>query len=339
VTIEAASVHRILVIKLRAVGDVTLSTVVLPNLRKAFTHARIDFLVEKGSSQVLAGNPYIDEVVVFTRGGFNGLTILRELRRRKYDLVFDLFGNPRSAMMTFASGARYRVGYAFRGRTYAYNMIAEPRGALVHNVEFNLDALRRVDIPIIERTTLFPLSDDDIAFAKRVVAGLQPGTRKLVGLNPGTNRPTEKWPAERFAELGRMLHDHYGAVIVVFWGPGERTLAENITAMIGPGAVVAPPTTLKQLGALFTHCDLVVSNDSGPMHIAAAVGAPTVGIFGPVNPRLQGPYGEKTAYVVKEGLSCLGCNLDKHCPIGNICMTELDAAAVFSTASKLISNN
>ena len=160
--------------------------------------------------------------------------------------------------------------------------------------------------------------------------------RLAIGFNPGTNRPTERWPAERFAELGALLAGRYDARICVFWGPGEKPLADAIAGRIGDAAVVAPPTSLKQLGAMFERCSLVVSNDSGPMHIAAALGVPTVGIFGPVNPLLQGPYGENARYVRKEELSCLGCNYDKTCPIGNPCMTELEAEKVFGVVEELI---
>ena len=160
--------------------------------------------------------------------------------------------------------------------------------------------------------------------------------RLAIGFNPGTNRPTERWPAERFAELGALLAGRFDARICVFWGPGEKPLADEIAERIGDAAVVAPPTSLKQLGAMFERCSLVVSNDSGPMHIAAALGIPTVGIFGPVNPLLQGPCGEKARYARKDELACLGCNYDKTCPIGNVCMTELDAEKVFGVVEDLI---
>jgi heptosyltransferase-3 len=334
--VDFAAIRRLLVIKLRAVGDVVLSTVVLPNLRAAFPHAKLDFLAERSCRDVLEGNPNIDEVILFQRQGVNALRMLREMRRRRYDLVIDLFGNPRSALMTFASGAKYRVGFDFRGRSYAYNILVNPRGAEVHNVEFNLDALRRIQIPIESRSLLFPLSDEERTFAEHEVMRLGLNDSLVVGINPGTNRRTEQWPPEKFAELGRLASEKLSATILVFWGPGEKSLAEAIVREIGKRAHLAPPSSLKQLGALFTKCSIVVSNDSGPMHIAAALGVPTVGIFGPVNPRLQGPYGARTAYATKEGLDCLGCNYDTHCPIGNMCMTELEARIVFQKVEQLL---
>ena len=334
--INYGTIRKLLVIKLRAVGDVILSTAALPNLRAAFPDATIDFLVERSCREVIEGNDRIDHVIVFSKTGMNGARILLDLRRAGYDMVIDLFGNPRSALMTFASRARYRVGYDFRGRSYAYNILVEPRGAEVHNVEFNLDALRRIGVPVTTKSPYFPLAEADREFALLEAGKLGLTGRLVIGFNPGTNRPTERWPAEKFAELGALLAGRHDARICVFWGPGEKPLAEASAGRIGEAAVVAPPTSLKQLGAMFERCSLVVSNDTGPMHIAAALGIPTVGIFGPVNPLLQGPYGENARYARKEELSCLGCNYDATCPIGNPCMTELNAEKVFGVVEELI---
>ena len=330
------TIRKLLVIKLRAVGDVILSTAALPNLRAAFPDATIDFLVERSCREVIEGNDRIDHVIVFSKTGMNGARILLDLRHARYDMVIDLFGNPRSALMAFASRARYRVGYDFRGRSYAYNILVEPRGAEVHNVEFNLDALRRIGVPVTTKSPYFPLAEADREFAILEAGKLGLTGRLVIGFNPGANRPTERWPAERFAELGALLAGRRKARICVFWGPGEKPLADAIAGRIGEAAVVAPPTSLKQLGAMFERCSLVVSNDTGPMHIAAALGIPTVGIFGPVNPLLQGPYGENARYARKEELSCLGCNYDTTCPIGNPCMTELKAERVFGVVEELI---
>jgi lipopolysaccharide heptosyltransferase II len=336
VEIDRGTIGKLLVIKLRAVGDVILSTATLPNLRAAFPGATIDFLVERSCRDVIEGNEQIDNLIVFSKTRANGAMILLDLRRAKYDMVIDLFGNPRSALMTFASRARYRVGYDFRGRSYAYNILVKPRGAEVHNVEFNLDALRRIGVSVTTKSPYFPLAEADREFAGREAGKLGLTGRLAIGINPGTNRPAERWPAERFAELGALLAGRFDARVCVFWGPGEKPLADAIAGRIGEAAVVAPPTNLKQLGAMFERCSLVVSNDSGPMHIAAALGVPTVGIFGPVNPLLQGPWGEKARYARKEKLSCLGCNYDTTCPIGNPCMTELEAEKVCDIVEELI---
>src|SRR5881296_2236111 len=132
------AIRSILVIKLRAIGDVLLSTVVLNNLRASFPDARIDFLTERPSREVIEGNPVVNSVLAFDGSNRRSLSLILDVRNRKYDLVIDLFGNPRSALVTFFSGASYRVGYRFNWRRYCYNIVVEPRGGEVHNTDFNL---------------------------------------------------------------------------------------------------------------------------------------------------------------------------------------------------------
>ena len=143
---------------------------------------------------------------------------------------------------------------------------------------------------------------------------------------------------DRFAQLADLLVDRFGATVVLPWGPGQLPEAEKIQALMKHKAFIPPATTLKQLGALLKRCTFVVSNDSGPMHIAAAVGTPVLGIYGPTSPALQGPFGSRHITVHKEGLDCLGCNYTK-CPIGHPCMLELSVDAVMDGVQQLLNKN
>lgn len=330
--------HRILVIKLRAVGDVLLSTIVTKNLRLAFPDAQIDYLTEPPSVEILRGNPYIDSIWVHDRKRMTGLRLVRFVRRQRYDLVIDLFGNPRTALVTRLSGARYRVGYRFRNRTYAYNIMAIPRGHQVHNTQFNLDALEAIGIAIHDRNIYFQFSPADSRYVDEFLSSSGINHHLLVGVNTGGGWYTKRWGLDRFAELADRLIGEYGASIVLPWGPGQLPEAEKIRLIMKQSALIPPATTLKQLGALLNRCTCVISNDSGPMHIAAAVGTPVLGIYGPTSPMLQGPFGEKHVTVGKQGLDCLGCNLTK-CPIGHPCMLELSVDSVMQGVKELLTKN
>jgi lipopolysaccharide heptosyltransferase II len=324
-------IERILVIKLRAIGDVLLSTIVLDSLRHAFPTAQIDFLTERSSREVVEGNRLLDSVIVFDAKSQSGLSLIREVRRRRYDLVIDLFGNPRSALVTYFSGARYRVGYRFKWRQYCYNVVIEPRGGEVHNTQFNLDALRAIGVPIQDESVVFPIDDVSEEFAERFFREVK-GTL-VVALNPGGGWYTKRW--QKFAELGDVLVEKHNTTIVLLWGPGEQTTAEAIQQKMKHAAMLIPRTSLKQLAAILKRCTALVTNDSGPMHIAAAVGTPVVAIFGPTNPKLQGPVGDYHIVVRNERIDCLGCNLTK-CPIGNPCMEELSVADVAHAFDRLM---
>jgi len=335
VRLNPIDIKKILVIKLRAIGDVLLSTVVLRNLRAAYPDAQIDFLTEVLSRNVVEGNPDVDSVVAFDNKNQSGIDLILSVRRRKYDLILDLFGNPRSALVTYLSGARYRVGYRFKWRQYCYTVVVNPRGGEVHNTEFNLDALRAVGVPIVESSTCFPIDRSADSFAQRFFQEHCLLGKFVVALNHGGGWISKRWRIPQFSALGDLVAERYDAKILVIWGPGERSAAEQIQRSMNAKAILIPPCDLKQLAAILRHSSAVITNDSGPMHIAAAVGTPVVAIFGPTRPELQGPVGAVAEIVRNERLLCLGCNYTE-CPIGNPCMEELAVNTVFAAFQRLM---
>jgi len=311
-------VHKILVIKLRAIGDVVLSTSVLPSLRSAYPNSEIHFLVETSGKDVVEDNPNVDRIVILPRKEWERLSgparfrenirFIKELRSFQYDLVFDLFGNPRSAILTLFSGARTRIGFAFRGRKIAYTHKVTPRGAHVHEVEFNLDALRHLDIPIVSKSPCFPIKPTNRQMLQDWLNDKGLKDAFLIGIHAWGSWDAKRWELEKFARLADHLIRIYQAKIILLWGPGEKEYARQVQAYMKHPACLAPETSLKELGGLISLCHLIVANDSGPMHIAAAVGTPTVGIFGPTHYQLQGPYGPQHGVAYKKDLICLGCN-------------------------------
>ena len=331
-------IKKILVIKLRAIGDVLLSTPVLKNLRHNFKDAEIDFLTEPPSREIIEGNPYVDNLIIFDRGD-KSLGRFLNLRCKNYDLVIDLFCNPRSALMTFISGARYRVGYAFRGRGYAYNIKLKPREEVHHNVEFNLDALRALGLEIIDENPYLPIDESAENFAEKFFNENDLKNKLTVALIPTGTWETKRWGLEKFAELGDIVAENFNAKILIIWGnEKEFEEAKKLLSFMTTKPIILPRTSLKQLGAILKRCSFTIANDSGPMHISAVVGTPTLGIFGPTNPHAQGPFGEKHLWVRNEEIDCLGCNLTK-CPIGNKCMSELKVETVYSAFLKLVEKN
>lgn len=336
--IELKGIKKILVIKLRAIGDVLLSTIVLKNIRRHFPDAQLDFLTEASSREILEGNPVVNNILIFDREQSGTISFLWQLRKSQYDLVIDLFGNPRTALMTHATGAKYRVGFSFRGRRYAYNILVPSRGGEVHNTEFNLDALRALGIEIVDRTIPFHISSEDEGYVSQFLRERGLEGEMLVALNPSGTWYTKRWELHKFAELGDALTRSYNSRIILLWGPGELHDVQRIRDLMTQPSFIPPPTTLKQLGALLRRCCFVVSNDAGPMHISAVLAVPTLGIYGPTNPYNQGPVDEKSSWVRLDGLMCLGCNLTS-CPIGHLCMERLSVDTVKQAVERLMEKN
>lgn len=333
--LDPSQVRRILVIKLRAIGDVLLSTVVLPNLRAAYPEAHIAFLTESPARAVVEGRDDIDRTIIFHPKRDNILRLFMQLYRERFDLAIDLFCNPRSAQMCFVTRAPIRVGYPFRGRAWAYTTHVTQRSGEVHNTEFNLDALRHLGIPIVERSVTMPVSASDAAWADDVLAPLRADGRRIVAVNPSGTWSTKRWPLEKFAAMCDVLVRDDHVLPVLLWGPGEEPDVQRIRSLMQEEALTAPPSTLTQLAALLARCDAMISNDAGPMHIGAATGIPVLGIFGPTNPLLQGPFNPRSTWVRRDQLPCIACNRTS-CDIGTICMTDLDVATVVEAYRSLV---
>jgi len=325
------NIKKILIIKPGAIGDVLLATPVIENLRHHFPDAVINFLTQNFCREVLVDNPYLNRVLTYDIGkGDSSYCLIRNIHNQKYDLIIDLFCNPRTAIIVFNSEAKYKVGYRFGWRSLAYNIKIKPRGSKVHNIEFNLDSIRALGLEVIADKPKFYINAVHEEFAEKFFEDNGLVGRRVIGINPSGTWPTKVWPAEKFAELGKRLGED--SKILVFWGYGkEKEEAMRIKESIGESALIIPEVNLKYMGALLKKCALFVTNDTGPMHVAWILGVNTAAIFGPTNSHLQGPLSKNSIVLKNEALKCLGCNLTKlsECPHSHACMNELSVDDVY----------
>ena len=299
---------RILIIKPSALGDIVHALPVLKLLRTKFPNAAIDWLVVPAFASLLEGHPLLNDVIRFDRKTLAGwwrnwrqakalFAFARDLRRRRYDLVIDLQGLLRSGWMAWQTRAATRVGFAY-AREFAplayTHRVAQPTPDR-HAVERYLDIAEALGCGRGPVEFDFAVSEADRAVANELTGG----SARYAVLLPGTNWPTKRWPVEHFAALVRPLRDRGLDVFVAgaadvagFELPDARSLAGR--------------TSLKQLVALLGRASAVVANDSGPMHIAAALGVPLVTPFGPTNPVRTGPYGRPET-VIQLDLVCRPC--------------------------------
>ena len=329
---------KILIIKLRAIGDVILTTPVFRNLREQFSDSQIDFIVEEPAYPLVSENSNVDNIFIApsgkTRNFKNDRKFIKNIRQQKYDVCIDLFGNPRSALITLLSGAKLRIGFNFRIRKYAYHVQIPSRADQIHEVEFNLDALRYFDIPVQSQKTQIFLQKSDIEKAQTICKELNFAEFPVIALNPSASWPAKKWPLNHFAELAKSLIESFDIRILVLWGPGEFADARTLVSKIGKYAEVHPATGLAEQAALLSICDLYIGNDTSLMHMAAALEVPAIGIFGPTNAGLQGPYGVKTKAVFNPQISCLGCDR-LTCPLMD-CMNYLKPETIFDEVKNFV---
>ncbi len=332
-------IGKILIIKLRGIGDVILSTVLLDNLKNQFPNAQIDFLTEKPSVPVLEELPHLNKVIQFNKGNtFQRIKQIFEIRSAGYDMVIDLFSNPATALISFFSGASYRIGFPYRGRKYAYNIHGPADRNKYHAADLHLELIKAAGIKVRSKVLYTGLTNNDFSFADDFFKKADLQSYFTVGIIPGGGWPSKKCDPEKFAEIADKLVEEFSARILILWGPGDLEDAKSIQSQMGSKSVLATETTFRQMGALIANCDLVIANDSGPMHLSTAIGTPVLGLFGPTDPQLQGPYGEKHEWIRLEELDCIGCNL-LECPRNHECFTDLPVGKVLEKVKLLLHKN
>ncbi len=319
-------IKKILCIKPRGIGDIVLSTIILDNLHLHFPNAKIDYLTEHFAKTALMNNPLINKVLTMHKTELP-LKVAWRIRKEKYDLVIDLWSNPRSAQITFFSGARFRVGYAYRGRKYAYNILGTSGKGEVHSAEHNLELLKPLGIHTFSKNIHYYLGDIERLFADEYFSNNKLNDQIVFGIIPAGGWDSKRCDKIKWVEICKESIKNFNCKILVLWGPGDESDAEFIKNNLGNDCLLAPKSTLEQMAALISKCNVVIANDSGPMHISAALKVPTLGIFGPTNPKAHRPYSSNSDYVIKEDLFCIICN-KLICPYKHECMTELDVNVV-----------
>jgi lipopolysaccharide heptosyltransferase II len=304
---------------MKFIGDVILTTPMIRAVREAHPDAYIAYLGEKHAVSLLEHNPYLDEVIGFD---FSRPTVLEQarvvllLRRRKFDLVIDLFGNPRSALLTYLSGAQTRVGLDRKGRGKFYTIRIPDDGKQRSAIQFHSRFAEAVGIPPATPKTEIVLTEKEKSDAEmllREFARVAGGElrKPLVGIHPGATWPAKRWLADRFAGLADRLTSELGARVLVTSGPDDSDATHSLSSFATMKPIVLPVMSLRRLAAVIALCNVYVSNDAGPMHIAAAVGTPTIGLFGPGEENIWFPYSTSDGHqVLRRDVPCHPCHLD-----------------------------
>ena len=289
----------IVIVKLSAIGDVLHAVPAAVALKKAFPATRIGWAVEGRAADVLAGHPAIDHLFRLPRGWLKSPHAVWSLRQQLQafgaDVTIDMQGLFKSMVATTLAGSRTRIGYAkpeAREQAWiAYTHAIRPSAPHIMERHCELLAPLGVDAPAIAfNMPRWPVSRSRVHEWFRELRFEAPPAL----LNPGAGWTSKLWPTERFAAVARELRQRQGIQSLIVWGGGdERVAAEQIVALADGAAVLAPATTLQDLGEVCRLARLFISSDTGPLHLAAAVGTPCVGLFGPVPADRNGPYGPR----------------------------------------------
>jgi lipopolysaccharide heptosyltransferase I len=336
-------VTRFLIVRLGALGDIVHAIPVAAALRREHPRARIDWLVSGKHREILELLPSIDQrVVVRDRSGGGGASVasaIQAIRRTRYEVAIDLQGLIKSAMIARLSGAARVIGFNKRYArerlaTMFYTDVHDPGGEGLyapsekrHVVEINLGLLRLLGID--SAPAEFPLAARP-SDAAREIAEATSGRYAL--LNPGAAWPNKRWPPARLAGLAAALRDRRNLKSVILWGPGELELAEQVVASAGGAAMLSPQTSIADLVALARGAAVLVSGDTGPTHLAAAVGTPIVGIYGPTRPERNGPWHVDDETVSRADVC--RCHHFRQCRNDRMCLLDVSVDDVLGAVER-----
>lgn len=344
---DRAAVRKILVRAVNWVGDAVMTTPALAVLREQFPEAEIVMLANPLVSELFRPHPTVDRVICFDRTGHHRgvrgrLLLARELRRERFDCAIILPNSFDSALVPWLAGIPCRIGKKSDGRSLLLSDGFNPAREMTegHEVEYYLHLLRSFGIsgrarrPFLTTTAIERAEASD----RLIEAGIVPDD-VLLGINPGAAFGSAKrWYPERFSAVARKLSAEWGAKILIFGGPGEVDIATEISAALdGTCLNLAGKTSVRQLMALIQRCNFFISNDSGPMHIAAAFNVPLVAIFGSTDHIGTAPCSDR-AVIIRKDSDCAPCKL-RECPTDHRCMTAVTADDVVEAAQKLYNSS
>lgn len=337
------SQKKFLIIKLSALGDIVHTLPVSRTLRAEYPDAHIAWIIEEHYQELLQGNPDINEVIPVRlkawRKNWNRKTleeimqVIKKIRLRNFDAAFDLHGLIKSGVIALLSGARMKTGFHRKNcKEKISSIFTNKKGPYmrdgIHVIDMYL-ALVKTPLGIQKESKQFFLPETK---EKKVEDFFQNHpeltARPIIGINPGAGFESKLWDLERFAQLADRIAADLGCSILLTWGPGEEQKVQQIASSMKKKSWAAPATSIQESISLYKHLKLLVSCDSGPLHLCAALGVPTVSLFGPTDPVRNGAYGINNDTVHKT-LSCSFC-WKKKCPLGTQeCMKQVTVDEVF----------
>lgn len=341
--------QRILIARTDRIGDVLLSTPVICTLRQKFPQAYISIVVAPYAREIVEGNPYLDEVIIYDKDGkhkswWRTFKFASRLKKKKFDLAIILHPTNRLHLVTFLAGIPQRLGYDRKfGFLLSRRKKHTKQEGLRHEAEYNLDLLSDLGITGNPQDLFMPIKHESEQYVEELFKKNDfSQADKILAINPGASCPSKIWPAERFVQVAEKLSGRYDFKILILAGPKEIYLADKIAhAMKGKVVNLAGKTSISQLASVLKRCALLISNDSGPVHIASAVGTPVISIFGRnqagLSPRRWGPLGKHGKYLHKE-VGCIQC-LAHNCTKEFACLKAITVEEVLKAAKDILSLN
>ncbi len=338
---DSEEIENILIRSTNWIGDAVMTTPAIRGVRKNFPNARIAILAKPWTAPVFQNNPHVDEIIPYEASGAGGRVALAgQLKQRGFDAAI-LFQNAfEAALIAYLARIPIRIGYArdMRAPLLTHPVACTKNIRKLHQTHYYNEILKGAGLtPDGSRLELYVSPSERKTAAEILKRENIEASDRVVGINPSaTFGSAKQWFPERFAEVSDRLNREFGTKTLVFGGPGDKELGERIKGIMNSKAVdLSGKTTLKEAIALISRCDLFVTNDSGLMHVAAALNAPQIAIFGSTDHVATGPRNER-ARIVRSDLPCAPC-LERQCRLGHRkCMEKISVENVLQIARRIL---
>ncbi|MHB8154606.1 MAG: lipopolysaccharide heptosyltransferase II [Candidatus Omnitrophota bacterium] len=348
-TVPGILYRRILIVRTDRLGDVLLSTPVAKALRQSFPQGYISMLVSPYTKDVLDGNPALDEIITFDKDAKNSqgwratFKFIQSLRKKKFDLAIVLHPTIRMHLLIFLAGIPKRLGYDRKFGFLLTDRVKHTKQyGQKHESEYTLDLVRYLGIKAQDKTLFMPIKQESEKWVEVLFSQAQiTNSDKLLVIHPAASCHSRIWPGERFAEVADKLAGQYGFKVIIVSGPKDTEKAEVVIKNMRIKALnLAGKTSISQLASLLKRCQLFISTDSGPMHVASALGVPVITIFGRsqagLSPQRWGPLGPKSRVLYKT-VGCTVC-LAHNCQKDFTCLKATTVEDVLLAAESILKN-
>lgn len=334
--------EKILIFELNWLGDILFSFPLLRAIRNEFPQAYISCIVVPRYAGLLAHNPWISDTHILSDDNGIGtigekLSFTRMIKKEKYDTCFFLKPSSTKTAMAFLAGIPERIG--FSGKAAPLTLEVEMPDGGTHRADQLLALAAAMGIKEADGTYEYFIDEEYMDKADELLHKEGRGVNRIVALNTGGNWGPKKWPAENFTKLAKMLLEKFDDIEIMIPGSAkDLRAAQGIVAEVGAGRcyTLAGRTDLNELAALFKKASLVVSADSGPLHLASATGVPTIGLFGPTSHKMTGPRGRGKNIVIQSDVPCkVPCYVEK-CDMDNVCMKSITPERVLAEAERVL---
>jgi ADP-heptose:LPS heptosyltransferase len=328
---DPEKVKRVLLINSTALGDLLFSTPAIRALKETFPDWRLDLLVNPNYAALVQLNPHLESIIPFPGRSWRLWPLMRELKRGQYDLVIILHGNdPEATLLAWATGSPYIIGSGGSPLNFAYSEKVERQDPFEHAIERRLNFVRPLGADTTDkRMQLFLPSRELIRTEVLLLRHFGGSLPLLVGFHPTGSGRYKWWPLEYYEELGNRLHETYGAAILIISGRRDRQEAEALAARLTGPTLVTGGRPLLEVAAFLHHCRLFVGNDSGPLHMALALGVPSIALLGADHPRRIGPQlVDWGTYLYRKGEVCSQEHCLNHKCSDNLCLQAIKVPEV-----------